>query len=258
MTWLGPPQILFFHVLEFLFSPFYGEFLVFHKGPRLKGVFARIYTFPIDILWTEFVNKNMSSDTQKFLETARLSTLRATVEFHSALCQLWHFLRPLGRVASVGEEGWDVCEVMYSWSHTLAIWVHPGNVLPGRTFLSPKKIHSNKFRDFFFFCDSVFSGQACDSFHDSRNHSARDDWQTDYWGSDFLSAFPFHFAVIIRRINMQHLYSYRSTLPLSMCSCVQKPVDLIHGSKLIAQPPVGLLSWQEEAFPALECQPVQH
>lgn len=60
------PQILFFHVLEFLFSPFYGEFLVFHMGSRMQVV---VSTFPIDVLWTEFVNQSMSSDTQKFLET---------------------------------------------------------------------------------------------------------------------------------------------------------------------------------------------
>lgn len=123
------PQILFFHVLVNTVNSFFFTWSFSH-------VFAHINTFPIDILWTEFVNKNTSYDTHKF----RLYTLGVSVEFHSALCQLcWQCLRPLGCVASVGEEGGDVWEVMYTWSHTLVIWVHLGNVLPRWTFLSPKK-----------------------------------------------------------------------------------------------------------------------
>lgn len=208
-------------------------------------VFVRIYTFPTDILWTEFVNKNMLSDTQKFLEAARLSTLGVSVEFHSALCQLccqcwgegwgclWSDLQLVPHISNLGSSGECSPRMNFSVSHP--------------------KIHSNNSCVIFLHLtiDSVF-------FHDSRNHSAWDDWQTDYWGSDFFRAFPFHLAVIVRRVNMQHLYSYQSTVPLCMCSCVPKLVDLIHGSKLITQPPVGLLSWQEEAFPALECQPMQH
>lgn len=78
-TWLGPHESRFIFFPKFYFfmdwNSYFPPFMVLHRGSRLQVVFVRICTFLTDILWTEFVNKNMSFDTQKFLETAQIFTV---------------------------------------------------------------------------------------------------------------------------------------------------------------------------------------